>query len=104
MAKSLLLSIIVPILACLVRRTATLAIQSRQSTINAVDPFDHAWIEQWAGLGDSFGVGLGAGHAIKSSDNVCATTRIYTEAWLIAMNLGRVEPRRIVQRILLPIL
>lgn len=80
MAKSLLLSIIVLVLACLVCRIATLAIQSRQSTINAVDPFDHTWIEQWAALGDSFSVGLGAGHAIKSSDNVCAKTRIYTKA------------------------
>jgi hypothetical protein len=77
MAKSLLLSIIIPVLACLVRQIATLAIQSRQATINAVDPFDHTWIEQWAALGDSFSVGLGAGHEIKSSDNVCATTCIY---------------------------
>jgi hypothetical protein len=81
MAKSFLLCVIVPVLTCLVHRIASLTIQNRQSTITAVDPFDHTWIEQWAALGDSFGVGLGAGHAIKVSNNVRATIRIYIEAY-----------------------
>jgi hypothetical protein len=70
-------SIRIPILACLLSEVLGLAINSRQSTITATDPFDHTWIEQWAALGDSFSVGLGAGHAIKASDNVRTSTLGY---------------------------
>lgn len=53
-----------------IRFAVTFEIHNRQSSINAIDPFDHSWIEEWASLGDSYAVGLGAGHAIKKSDNV----------------------------------
>ena len=38
--------------------------------LNAIDAFDHSWIEQYTSLGDSYSVGLGAGHPIKGSANV----------------------------------
>ena len=37
---------------------------------NARDAWDHSWIEAFTSLGDSYSVGLGAGHAIKGSPNV----------------------------------
>jgi hypothetical protein len=41
-------------------------LQNRQ-VITAVDPFDHTWIGLFTALGDSYAVGLGAGHYIKTA-------------------------------------
>ncbi len=49
-------------------------LQKRQSdtgvSIDAETPFDHSWIESFAALGDSYAVGLGAGHSISATNNV----------------------------------
>lgn len=62
--------------ALFVRVAYPLELAGRQSSIKAATPFDHTWIEQWASLGDSYSIGLGAGHAIKASPGVstAATT------------------------------
>ena len=39
-------------------------------SIQATDPFDRKWIETLTAVGDSYSVGLGAGHAIKGSGQV----------------------------------
>ena len=39
-------------------------------SINAASPFDHSWIESFASLGDSYSVGLGAGHAVTAAQGV----------------------------------
>jgi len=43
-------------------------------TIQATDPFDRRWIEALAAVGDSFSVGLGAGHAVKATGKVQRST------------------------------
>ncbi len=44
-------------------------------SIKAINPFDHTWIEAFASLGDSYAVGLGAGHYIKAAKGVNTPTR-----------------------------
>lgn len=39
-------------------------------SIQADDPWDRRWIETLTAVGDSFSVGLGAGHAIKGTAQV----------------------------------
>ena len=39
-------------------------------SINAADPFDRKWIEALTAVGDSYSVGLGAGHAVKGTKQV----------------------------------
>lgn len=39
-------------------------------SIKANDPFDRRWIEALTAVGDSYSVGLGAGHAVKGTSNV----------------------------------
>jgi hypothetical protein len=52
-------------------------LQPRQSSgnvsANAKSPFDHTWIEFFTALGDSYSIGLGAGHSIKAARNVIQT-------------------------------
>ena len=42
----------------------------RDTKINAASPFDHSWIDRFAAIGDSYTMGLGAGHPIKAANNV----------------------------------
>jgi hypothetical protein len=42
----------------------------RQVSIKASSPYDRAWIGTITSIGDSYSAGLGAGHAIKPSNNV----------------------------------
>ncbi|KAI9671168.1 MAG: hypothetical protein M1817_003675 [Caeruleum heppii] len=53
------------------------SLHRRETDIKAASPFDHTWIEAYAAIGDSFGVGLGAGHSIKPSDRVELNTACY---------------------------
>ena len=39
-------------------------------SIQATDPFDRRWIETLTAVGDSYSVGLGAGHAVKGTSRV----------------------------------
>lgn len=39
-------------------------------SIEATDPWDRRWIEQLTAVGDSYSVGLGAGHAVKANSRV----------------------------------
>lgn len=39
-------------------------------SIQATDPWDRRWIEQLTAVGDSYSVGLGAGHAVKAGSQV----------------------------------
>jgi len=39
-------------------------------SIQATDPFDRRWIESLTAVGDSYSVGLGAGHAVKATGKV----------------------------------
>lgn len=39
-------------------------------SIQATDPFDRRWIETLTAIGDSYSVGLGAGHAVKGAGQV----------------------------------
>ncbi|KAL8634971.1 MAG: hypothetical protein Q9228_007490, partial [Teloschistes exilis] len=39
-------------------------------SIQATDPWDRKWIEQFTAVGDSYSVGLGAGDAIKASSQL----------------------------------
>lgn len=39
-------------------------------SIQATDPYDRRWIETLTAVGDSYSVGLGAGHAVKATGQV----------------------------------
>lgn len=54
----------------------------RDPSINAASPFDHSWIESFASLGDSYSVGLGAGHYVKAAKGVHVTPARMTEPML----------------------
>lgn len=54
-------------------------IHGRQ-TITAADPFDHSWIEAFTSLGDSFSVGLGAGHSISAATNVRLPVQVFSNS------------------------
>lgn len=38
--------------------------------IQASGPWNQRWISAWAAIGDSFSIGLGAGHSITASNSV----------------------------------
>lgn len=44
--------------------------------VTAANPFDHSWIESFTALGDSYSVGLGAGHAVSAAKGVSAAAII----------------------------
>ena len=46
--------------------------------IQATDPFDRRWIETLTAVGDSYSVGLGAGHAVKGTGQV-QTFNVWTK-------------------------
>ena len=46
-------------------------------SVTAANPFDHTWIESFTALGDSYSVGLGAGHAISAAKGVSAKTIVH---------------------------
>ena len=39
-------------------------------SVLATSPYDHDWIESYTALGDSYAVGLGAGHAVSAATGV----------------------------------
>ena len=65
------LSLVVAVtLPSTVTRARRLSSRDDGTGIQATSPFDHTWIEKFTALGDSYGVGLGAGHSIKAARGV----------------------------------
>ena len=48
----------------------------------ATSPFDHSWIETFASLGDSYSVGLGAGHYMSAIKGVSTRRHDNVESML----------------------
>lgn len=58
-------------------------------SIQASDPWDRRWIEQLTAVGDSYSIGLGAGHAVKGTRQVTKSDVLTRDLVLINVSLDR---------------